>query len=201
MSRSSTQGTSEALAKLAARCGIASEYQDIWGKRHATSDCVRRAILAAMQFSSEVSPDESLREIEEREWRRLLPPVKVLRTGEVSAISLSLPVASTGIQHRWILTPEKGTAMMGEFLPNELPKLDEQYLGGVYFLRVELGIPLLATPGYYRLEIEQQGRENRAAWGYDPHRRPGKLLPTRSCERRKPSVGANFAALWTTFTT
>lgn len=159
MSRSTAQGKSETLVKLAARCGIASEYQDIWGKHHATSDRVRRALLTAMHFNTEVGLEESLREIEEREWRRLLPPVKVLRIGEMPAVSLSLPMASTGLQHRWILTPEEGTAMMGEFLPNELPKLDEQCLGGIYFLRVELGIPLLATPGYYRLEIEQQGRE------------------------------------------
>ena len=136
MNHSSTKSKPEALAKLAARCGIASEYQDIWGKRHVTSDRTRRVLLAAMHFSSEFSPEESLREMEEREWRRLLPPVKVLRAGEVHAIPLSLPVASTKFQHRWIITPEEGTAMIGEFLPSELPKLEEQCLGGVDFLRV-----------------------------------------------------------------
>ena len=159
MNHSSTKCKPEALAKLAARCGIASEYQDIWGKRHVTSDRTRRVLLAAMHFSSEFSPEESLREIEEREWRRLLPPVKVLWAGEEHAISLSLPVASTKFQHRWIITPEEGTAMIGEFLPSELPKLEEQCLGGVDFLRVELGMPVLKTLGYYRLEIEKQGRE------------------------------------------
>ena len=159
MNYSSAKCKPEALAKLAARCGIASEYQDIWGKHHVTSDRTRRVLLAAMHFSSEFSPEESLREMEEREWRRLLPPVKVLRAGEVHAIPLSLPVASTKFQHRWIIIPEEGTAMIGEFLPSELSKLEEQCLGGVDFLRVELGIPLLTTPGYYRLEIEQQGRE------------------------------------------
>ena len=117
MSNPPTQDKSEVLAKLAARCGIASEYEDIWGKCHITSGYTRQALLAAMHFSSNFSAEISLNEMEEREWRRLLPPVKVLRTSEIPKLVLSLPAAFTELQHHWILTSEKGSVTTGEFLP------------------------------------------------------------------------------------
>jgi (1->4)-alpha-D-glucan 1-alpha-D-glucosylmutase len=159
MSNSPTQEKYEVLAKLADRCGIASEYEDIWGKRHITSDHTRQALLAAMHFSSRVSTEISLNEIEEREWRRLLPPVKVLRVNEAPKIVLSLPAAFTKLQHRWILTSEKGTVTTGEFLPVNLSKLDEKCLDGENFFRVELCIPLIETLGYYFFEIERHAIE------------------------------------------
>ena len=146
---------SEALAKLATRCGIATEYEDIWGKCHTTSDHTRQALIAAMHFSSKVSAEVSLKEMEEREWRRLLPPVKVLRTSEIPKIVLSLPVAFTELQYRWILTSEKGKVTMGEFSPIQLSKLDGKRLDGEDFLRVELCMPLIETPGYYCFKIER----------------------------------------------
>lgn len=40
----------EPLQALAARCGIADAYHDIWGGLHATSAATREALLAAMHF-------------------------------------------------------------------------------------------------------------------------------------------------------
>jgi (1->4)-alpha-D-glucan 1-alpha-D-glucosylmutase len=159
MSNPPTQDKSEVLAKLAARCGIASEYEDIWEECHITSDNTRQALLAAMHFSSDVSAEISLNEMEEREWRRLLPPVKVLRASEIPKIELSLPEAFTGLQHRWILTSEKGTVTTGEFFPVKLSKLDGKCLDGENFLRVELCLPLIETPGYYCFKIERHAIE------------------------------------------
>ncbi len=44
---------SDALAALAAACGIADEYHDIWGGHHPTTDSTRRDLLAAMHFPPE----------------------------------------------------------------------------------------------------------------------------------------------------
>ncbi len=158
MSHSSTQGKSEALAKLAARCGISTEYQDVWGKSHVTSDHIRHVLLTAMHISDEVDPEESMREMEVGEWRRSLPPVKVLRVDEMLNIPFSLLKGSAEQPHRWILTPEEGAAITGEFLPTELPKLDDRCLDGKDFIRVDLSLQPISKQGYYRLEIEQQGR-------------------------------------------
>ena len=158
----SAQNNLGALAKLAARCGIAAEYHDIWGKRHAVPEQTLRTLLAAMHFPAEAAPAELLRDMEESEWRRLLPPVMVLRAGDAPTVPLSLPVVLAGRTHRWILTTEQGATMAGEFVPAELPRLGEQKLGGANFLRCALGLSPLATPGYYRLEVEQPERDVQA---------------------------------------
>ncbi len=149
----------QALARLAGRCGIAADYHDIWGKLHTVSDDTRRALLAAMHFPAESDPAELLASLEEQEWRRPLPPVMVLQAGATPDVPLSLPAARAGQPHRWILTPEDGAPATGEFVPADLPRLDERRLGGAGFLRGELKLPPLEAPGYYRLEIEQPGRE------------------------------------------
>ncbi|TFH12252.1 MAG: malto-oligosyltrehalose synthase, partial [Nitrosomonadales bacterium] len=159
MTNSTTNDNSEVLEQLAARCGITSEYQDVLGKRHVTSDHLRQALLVAMHFSAETAPEELLLGLEEKEWRQPLPSVKVLRVDETITVPFSLPEGSAELQHCWILTSEEGKVIRGEFFPTELTRLDENLIGGTNFLRVELGLSQLLKPGYYRLEIEQHGRE------------------------------------------
>lgn len=52
------------LERLAAACGIASEYHDIWGGHHPTSDSTRRDLLAAMHFDLTRDPAALLAEFE-----------------------------------------------------------------------------------------------------------------------------------------
>jgi (1->4)-alpha-D-glucan 1-alpha-D-glucosylmutase len=48
----------DALEQLAAACGIAHEYHDIWGGHHRTTDSTRRDLLAAMHFPPERVADD-----------------------------------------------------------------------------------------------------------------------------------------------
>jgi len=161
VSRSTPASRAKALAGLAIRCGIAAEYRDIWDKPHATADSTRQALLAAMHFAPDTDPAALLAELDEREWRRPLPPVMVIRAGTPLAVPLSLQVAAATRTHRWILTAEDGATTAAEFLPANLPPIAKQRLGAVNLIRCELSLPPLATPGYYRLEVEQPGREVR----------------------------------------
>ena len=152
-------GTPEALATLAAHCGIASTYHDIWGKSHATADTTLRAVLKAMRLPVDDDPAEVLRQLEEREWRRVLPPVLVLRQGEPIPVPVSLPSSQASCRHQWILTAETGATTSGVFVPKELNRIGEQRLGKKPYVRGELVLPALAEIGYYRLEVEQLGQE------------------------------------------
>jgi len=155
----STPNTPDTLMQLAAHCGIAADYDDVWGTRHATSEHTLRALMASMHFPAESDPSILLNNMDEQEWRRPLPPVMVLQTGSALAVPLSLPLTKAGCPHRWILTPEDGAPTTGEFLPTELPRLGEQRLDNANFLRGELSLPSLLKSGYYRLEVDQPGGE------------------------------------------
>ena len=137
----------DALARLAAHYGIATAYDDAWGKSHATSAPTLRALLAAMRLPAETDPLAQLQAIEESEWRRPLPPVKVLVTGATPGIPVSLAADLGSQPHRWILTQEDGTSSSGEFQPSELTRLGETRLGSSEFIRGELRLPALSTPG------------------------------------------------------
>lgn len=152
----------QALAQLADRCGVATEYRDIHDARHVTSEHTQRALLAAMHIPLDADPAVVLREMDESGWRRTLPPVVVVRVGEVPTVplSLALPDLQAGRAHRWVLTAEDDTKLTGEFLPDTIRQLGKERFGGMEFQRGELELPLLTKPGYYRLEVEQPGRES-----------------------------------------
>ena len=141
----------DALARLAAHYGIATAYDDAWGKSHATSAPTLRALLAAMRLPAETDPLAQLQAIEESEWRRPLPPVKVLVTGATPGIPVSLAADLGSQPHRWILTQEDGTSSSGEFQPSELTRLGETRLGSSEFIRGEL------RPGCSTSRREEEG--------------------------------------------
>ncbi len=83
----------DTLTTLADACGIADAYHDIWGGHHLTSTYTRQALLTAMHFSPDAvvtNPDKILRELEARAWQQRLPPVVVVRSGEVIRMDLTL---------------------------------------------------------------------------------------------------------------
>ena len=154
-----TSKTNKALSKLAESFGISSEYHDIWGSAHPTSDDTRRRLLTAMGCAPDADPAQLLREVEERTWQTPLPPVLVTRLGSPAPVAISLPATLAGRRHRWILTAENGETTRGSFIPAELTPLAEHRIGKRAYQRSELLLPPPAAVGYFRLELEEEGRE------------------------------------------
>jgi (1->4)-alpha-D-glucan 1-alpha-D-glucosylmutase len=160
-----TLSPQEALLQLASRYGIAADYHDIWGQRHETTDATRRTLLAAMHLP-DGDPAMLLRQAEEAEWRRPLPPVSVLRINRATddpesppagppsfSVPLSLSQSAANRPHRWTLTSEDGGTTGGDFVPAELDVLAEKRLGNKRFVRGELVLPAPTAIGYYRLAV------------------------------------------------
>lgn len=120
-----TPGNQDALTQLADRCGIATGYHDIWGDFHSTSDRTRRALLTAMRFPAEADPATLLLQLEDDEWRRMLPPVLVSQVDSSPAVPLSVPEADENFRMYWTLTTEAGNSSGGEFVPSQLNRLGE----------------------------------------------------------------------------
>jgi hypothetical protein len=189
----------DGLAQLAEYCGISAGYEDVWGKAHATSEKTQRTLLAAMHFPADADPEMLLQGLQDDEWRRPLPPVKVVALGETPTLAVTLPVARASQPHRWILSAENGASSSGEFEPAKLPRLGEQRVDGVDFLRGELVLPPPGEAGYYRLEVEQPGSRWPGAGGDDPGGRPGELFPARRRAGRRSRLGADGATLRSPF--
>jgi 4-alpha-glucanotransferase len=81
------------LHLLADRVGIVSKYVDQTGEEtRVTEDETRVAILKAMEIdaSTNEAAREALERLENREWRHVLPPVRVVRRGDPHATEVQV---------------------------------------------------------------------------------------------------------------
>lgn len=144
----------DALAQLAARYGIASEYYDIWGKLRHTGDDTRRALLAAMGVSLDGDLSAILAEHEARSWRSVLAPVLVVRAADgAPVIPVAFPAAHGTHTYRWQLTREDGRREAGMFQPSGLDPAGRHQLAGEPYERGLLRLPACPDPGYHRLTL------------------------------------------------
>ncbi|MDT8402999.1 malto-oligosyltrehalose synthase [Sulfuriflexus sp.] len=145
------------LDRLCEQFHIASEYHDIWGKRHAVSERTRRDLLAAMGVPTQgrEAMQRALAEAEAADGCRALPPVLVAREDEAN-ISIRVGVPGEGMQHRyrWQIVEEDGAGKSGEFYPAELVAWQQaapEVAGWQYGLLVIAELPAC---GYHHLELQ-----------------------------------------------
>ncbi len=174
-----------ALLELAQSHGVATEYWD-WQGRHTTvSAATIRGVLAALDVdvSSDHTVSEALVAARERDWRRTLPDVTVVRQGARSRV---LVHAEQGVEVTVLVRLEDGSGSIqlqdaghevepriiddlvvneaAFVVPGDLPlgwhRLEAVLPAG------EVVRPLVVTP--YRLELPEALRSGRA-WGFMVH--------------------------------
>ena len=148
-----TAGTSgeSALRRLAARYGVATEYEGFDGTTVTVPQDTLRSVLTAL--GADVTDDDavarSLREREAAAWLRLLPPVVVAEAGRGDTVAVTL---AEGDSVRVRLWPEDE--------PDEARLLEPVLGGGAESAEVEGGtrrrvqyaLPQDLPLGWYRLE-------------------------------------------------
>jgi (1->4)-alpha-D-glucan 1-alpha-D-glucosylmutase len=145
------------LDELCAAFGIAREYHQIGGMHRVVPERSLRALLAAIHVPAGDGAGlrQALHEREARTWRRMLPPVRVVRHGspEARSIELTMPAEVAQRAFEWRLTEEDGTPRSGRFVPEALAPIGERTVDSVVFRRYALPLPELEHTGYHRLEI------------------------------------------------
>ncbi|MBP2311008.1 4-alpha-glucanotransferase [Azospirillum soli] len=151
-----------ALDRLAELVGIEPFYHDIWGNRRDTSDATKRALIAAMGLpsGSDAEVEASLRAVEERAWRRMLPPVVVLDEGAPLTLSIAVPAGLEDADLYWTLAEESGAAHRASLTLGKLPLAETAVLDGVAYERrtVATALPATLPLGYHRLSVEIRPR-------------------------------------------
>lgn len=100
----------QTLTRLAAAAGIAGEWWDVSGTRHAVGADTQRHLLAAMGLPADTSTEAraSLQRFSERGERRFLPPVKVVRQGRPDALRIAVDAACSLPRGRAAIRNEAG---------------------------------------------------------------------------------------------
>jgi (1->4)-alpha-D-glucan 1-alpha-D-glucosylmutase len=152
---------SEALARLAARHGIALEYHDIWGRLHRVPDASLVALLGAMGVSARSAGEieAAIAAHQAARWRAVLAPAIVVRAGgEAWKVRVQLPAALDSAALEWRITEETGQVHRGAFDPARLPSLEQATVEREPYVARELALEPAAAPGYHRLELLHRGR-------------------------------------------
>ncbi len=145
----------ESLRRLAALAGIESHYWDIEGTRHDTSPATARRLLSALGLPADNTAEltSSLAEIEEREWRRLLPPVIVSRKDRPLSVPVRPPGGEPTGSIAWKIALEDGRVLTGECARHDLAVEARRRVGGREVECLSLPLPDLPT-GYHELRLE-----------------------------------------------
>ena len=151
------------LAKLAERAGIATDYYDIAGNFHLTSDDTRRAILTAMGFSvdSTESLTRALQEWDEAPWQRPCNAVQVLReseTGNPLSCYLAIEDGKEGsVVVAWQICNESNTVVQEGQAGPGLSAVEVRFLKGQRRVHIEIPAPSGLSLGYYKLTMRSEG--------------------------------------------
>lgn len=145
------------MEKLGAHWGIAAEYEDNWGRRHATAPRTLRALLQAMGVRTG-SRDELLAEFRaamESVWRPVCDPVQVVtRDGRTAWWSCRVPAESGeegAVRIQWEVHEEGGRFQCGGAAGPGLVPVESALAGGRRCVRFQLPVPAGLPIGYYDL--------------------------------------------------
>lgn len=146
------------LQQLADLAGIVSEYHDIWGTPHPTSDHSRLGLLGSMGIAcnDEAEIAASLAGWHARRWRQRLAPVQVVAVGHTVRVRLQLPQAELATPLAWKLGLENGEIVQGQCLPSELPLLESAEIEGETWHAVGIDLPQIDAIGYHQFHLNGQ---------------------------------------------
>jgi len=144
-----------ALERLCAHYGIAPEYRDIWGKRHAVPDANLIALLAEFEVdaSSPERIEAAARAAHAAAWREALPPVVAIEA-HAARWSLRLRLPDAAQRLRWTLVEEGGERHRGEAHAAALTAQASAVLDGVTIRERRLELSVALPGGYHKLAIE-----------------------------------------------
>jgi 4-alpha-glucanotransferase len=150
------------LARLAERAGIATDYYDIAGTLHFTSDDTKRAILTAMGFAIDTTASliQTLQEWDDAPWQRPCDPVRILRDGEAGgplSCYLLLEDGKEGsLTVEWQIRDEANAVVQEGRAGPGLTAAEVRFIKEQRHVRVEIPAPHGLSLGYYTLMIQAE---------------------------------------------
>jgi 4-alpha-glucanotransferase len=150
------------LARLAERAGIATDYYDIAGTLHFTSDDTKRAILTAMGFAIDTTASliQTLQEWDDAPWQRPCDPVRIFRDGEAGgplSCYLLLEDGKEGsLTVEWQIRDEANAVVQEGRAGPGLTAAEVRFIKEQRHVRVEIPAPYGLSLGYYTVTIRAE---------------------------------------------
>lgn len=147
------------IKELARLVGFQTSYFDIYGNEIQASEEAFKKLLTTMglDVDSEQDITVSMERVEQKDWLRLLPHVKVLHAEkDEHGLCLTVDECDTDKHFDWLIEMEDGQKLSGSDAIETLPLQAEKQVGGQLMRRVEMRLPQLPD-GYYNLTVTING--------------------------------------------
>lgn len=147
-----------ALQRLADAAGIEPRYWDIQGNLHECSAETARALLEAMGIPAvdEKAAQASLHELNQDQWREILPPVLVAREGQHVEVPVRLPEGGGHRLLHWSIISEDGREARGEWHLEDAIAVSAGEADGQRIALRRLRLPPQPS-GYHRIRLAEAG--------------------------------------------
>lgn len=153
---------SQGLVDLADAFGVATHYWDWQGQHQQVSEATLTAVLAALGVDT-TDPEAALIHHRLQRWRRMLPPVKVVRQGQQATVDVHVPHGSP--VEIWLDLEDGAQRRDLAQQTNDTPAQDvDGHLVGEATFAVPSDLPL----GYHVLRARSGEHDAAMAWVVTP---------------------------------
>jgi (1->4)-alpha-D-glucan 1-alpha-D-glucosylmutase len=146
-------GEHEALQRLSAYYGIATEYSDIFGQRHVAPAANLVSLLTSFGVDPTMLPHESLQRAHAATWREHLTPVVAI-DAESPRWLLRVRVPAAQAEAAWTVRAEDGTLHQGRLALHAVSELHRTEIDGVAWCERMVPVAVALPMGYHRLTVE-----------------------------------------------
>ncbi len=148
------------IEKLADLVGFHRSYLDSFGRQVVARDDARQSLLNAMGYdlSNDAVIQTSIKTLEEKSWRNMLPPVHIAKLEEHEhSMVIALPADSTS-NIAWQITTEQGEQFSQKVVLASLSVTEQTVLDELRFSKYILPLPAL-DQGYHQLVLTCGNKE------------------------------------------
>jgi len=143
------------LRDLCAHFGIATHFDDVWGKRRDVAPTDLIALLSEFDAGPDagLTPQHALDALRRAAWAKALPPVAAIRSSGLEwSVRVRLPAALPEV--RWRLEEENGRRHEGLMSVHARPELARAEIDSVPWCERELVFEVKLPVGYHHLYLE-----------------------------------------------
>jgi (1->4)-alpha-D-glucan 1-alpha-D-glucosylmutase len=143
------------LRDLCAHFGIATHFDDVWGKRREVAPADLIALLSEFDVRPDagLTPRHAIDALRRATWAKALPPVAAI---QASRLEWSVPVRLPAALHevRWRLEEESGIRHEGVMKVHARPELTRAEIDSVPWCERELVFDVKLPVGYHHLRLD-----------------------------------------------
>ena len=145
------------IKKLASFYGIIPEYFDAYGKLHKVTynECIEFLKVLNINLDTQEDLEDLVNKIEFQQWSQWIPPVQVIKQGQMPVVQMRVSKKQLSKTFEWILIEENGSRHSAPFSTKNLSmSIYKSFKKRGTFYQFALPLPVMPDLGYHTVIIK-----------------------------------------------